>query len=86
VPATAIDIGPPFDDARHCPGSLLQIDANAAQRVSKQSRGTFMIWRGGFVYAHSPLPKNLDGRKFDLVFLFAHSPFSSWTSVSSAQQ
>jgi hypothetical protein len=43
-----------------------------------------MIWRRGFVYAHSPLPKNLDGRKFDLVFLFAHSPFPSWTSVSSA--
>jgi hypothetical protein len=41
-----------------------------------------MIWRSGFVYAHSPLPRNLDGRKFDLVFLFAHSPFPSSTSVS----
>jgi hypothetical protein len=40
-----------------------------------------MIWRRGFVYAHSPLPKNLTGRKFDLVFTFAHSPFPSGTIV-----
>jgi hypothetical protein len=32
-----------------------------------------MIWRSGFVYAHSPLPKKLTYNKFDLVFLFAHS-------------